>query len=398
MVGLLTELMQLADPNVGLGHQVGAHELLRTALARVQSDRSARPETRLALLDTLAQSLLAFELYDEAIRARELALDLQRTRLGADHPDTRAAQRLLGLALRTRISDGARSEALFRELYEARRRQYGSRHPLSAESAWDLGFFYLRYTDRVHPGRADAEPLLLEAWETYRDTLGHDHPRSGQVLFDLGLATPDQTRRIARMREGIAIRERALGSDDPQLLQHQGDLALVLGEAGEVEQAIALALRAAEGHEAARGELHPLSITLRNNLAGLHRDHGQYAQALQVYRQVDERVRAVAAEGHLRRAFPQFGIGYSLNRLQRHAEAETALRTALAIVEQNGRQFLAAITRRELGDSLSAQGRDTAAREQFTEALRLLTTDLDRSDDDGDIQTLRARLAETPNG
>ena len=392
MVGLLRELMQLADPNAGLGHQIGAHALLRTALARVEADSAAQPASRIALLDTLAEALLAFELYDEAIRARELAHALQHALRGPEHADTLAARRLLGLALRTRISDQARSEALFRALYDTRRRLHGERHPLSAESAWDLGFFYLRYTDLSHPSRAEAEALLHGAWQTLRETLGEDHPRTGQVLFDLGLATPDRALRIQRMRDGIAIRERTLGPEDPQLLQHQGDLALVLGEAGDGEQAIELARRAAEGYQALRGELHPLSITFWNNLAGLYRDYGRYEEALQAYRRVDERVRAVVPEGHLRRAFPQFGIGYTLNRLLRHSEAESPLRAALAVVEAHDRKSLAATTRRELGDSLRAQGRDAEARQQFESALRLLTVELGRDDADDDVRALRQLL------
>lgn len=392
MVGLLRELMQLADPNAGLGHQIGAHALLRTALARVEADSAAQPASRIALLDTLAEALLAFELYDEAIRARELAYRLQRETRGPEHADTLAARRLYGLALRTRISDQARSEALFRALYDTRRRLHGERHPLSAESAWDLGFFYLRYTDLAHPGRDKAEALLRHAWQTLRDTLGADHPRTGQVLFDLGLASPDRALRIERMREGIAIRERALGPDDPQLLQHQGDLALVLGEAGEAEQAITLARRAAEGHRRLRGELHPMSITLENNLAGLYRDYGRYEEALAAYRRVDERVRAVVPEGHLRRAFPQFGIGFTLNRLLRYQDAEAPLRTALAVVEAHDRKALAATTRRELGDSLRAQGREAEAQDAFRHALRLLTVELERDRTDADVISLRQRL------
>lgn len=394
MVGLLRELMQLADPNAGLGHQIGAHALLRTALQRVESDEAAQPASRLALLDTLAQALLAFELNDEAIRARELAYALQRERLGAEHADTLEAKRMLGLALRTRISDQDRSETLFRELYDTRRRLYGDRHVLSAESARDLGFFYLRYTDRSHPGRDQAEALLEGAWLTFRDALGAAHPRTGEALFDLGLATPDRQARIDRMREAIAIRERTAGADDPLLLQHQGDLALVLGEAGEGEQAIDLARRAAEGYQTLRGELHPLSITLWNNLAGLYRDYGRYQDALQAYQRVDERVRAVVPEGHLRRAFPQFGIGFTLNRLLRPSEAEGALRAALSLVEAHDRHFLAATTRRELGDSLRAQGRSSAAREQFAHALHLLTVELGRTEADQDVRELRDRLAQ----
>lgn len=398
MAGLLRELMQLADPNAGLGHRIGAHALLRTALTRIETDSAAQPASRIAVLDTLAPALQAFELFDEAISARTLTHALLLEANGPEHADTLAALRQLALALRGRSADRARAERLFLDLRAIRLRQFGAAHPLSAESAWDLGFFYLRYAEPAHPGRAEAEPLLFEAWSRFAETVGEADPRTARVLFDLGLATADRSLRIERMRQAIKLRERALGPDDPQLLQHQGDLALVLGEAGlgeaEAESAIALGRHAAEGYRRLRGDLHPLTITLWNNLAGIYRDHGRYDQALALYRQLDERVRAVVPEGHLRRAFPQFGIGVCLNRLQRHDEAEAPLRAALAIVENAGRLAMQAATHRELGDSLQGQGREAEARAQFDAALRILVDQLDRSAEDPGVQSLLERLEE----
>jgi tetratricopeptide (TPR) repeat protein len=387
--------MQLADPNAGLGHRIGAHALLRTALTRIETDSTAQAASRIAVLDTLAQALQAFELFDEAIRARTLTHALLLEAHGPEHADTLAALRQLALALRGRSADRARAEQLFVDLRAIRLRQFGAAHPLSADSAWDLGFFYLRYADPAHPRRAEAKPLLFEAWSRHAETLGEDDPRTAAVLFDLGLATADRAVRIERMRRAIALRERALGPDDAQLLQHQGDLALVLGEAGDAEAAIALGLRAAEGFRRLRGDLHPLTITLWNNLAGIYRDHGRYGEALALYRQLDERVRAVVPEGHLRRAFPQFGLGFCLNRLTRHAEAEAPLRAALAIVEGAGRLAMQAATLRELGDSLRGQQRDDEARAQFEAALRILVEQLGRSGNDPDVQVLRERLGPT---
>jgi hypothetical protein len=392
MAGLLRELMQLADPDAGLGHRIGAHAVLRTALTRIETDSAAQPASRIAVLDTLAQALQAFELFDETIRARALAHALQREVKGPAHADTLAALRQLALALRGRSADRARAEQLFVDLRATRLQQLGAAHPLSAESAWDLGFFYLRYADPAHPRRAEAEPLLLEAWTRYAQSLGEDDPRTARVLFDLGLATADRSLRIERMRRAIALRERALGPEDPQLLQHQGDLALVLGEAGEADAAIALGLRAAEGFRRLRGDLHPLTITLWNNLAGIYRDHQRYGEALALYRQLDERVRAVVPEGHLRRAFPQFGQGFCLNRLARHAEAEAPLRAALAIVEDAGRLAMQAATRRELGDSLRGQGREAEARQEFDAALQILVVQLSRPDHDPEVKALQERL------
>lgn len=396
MVGLLRELMQLADPNAGLGHQMGAHALLRTTLARVEADTSTQPRNRIALLGTLAEALLAFELNDEAIRARQAAHELHLAIDGAMHPDTLAARRQLGLALSIHYPEQERGERLLVELLDTRRRLHGEHHLLTAESAWDLGFFYLRYVGFSDPRHQQALPLLELAHQSLRENLGNDHPRTSEVLFDLGLATRDLHLKITRMREAIAIRMNTHGVDDPQLLQHQGDLAMVLSESGEAEEGIALARSAAEGHEAIRGELHPLTLRLWNNLAGLYRDHGQFDKALAVYTRVDERVRLTSPEGHIRRAYPRYGLGLTLNRLGRPEEAEPHLRAALELVQANGRESMIAVTRRELGDSLAAQGRIEAAQREYRAALVLYTEALGRDDDDPNVRALQLRLLNVP--
>ena len=145
-----------------------------------------------------------------------------------------AARRQLGLALSIHYPEQERGERLLVELLDTRRRLHGEHHLLTAESAWDLGFFYLRYVGFSDPRHQQALPLLELAHQSLRENLGNDHPRTSEVLFDLGLATRDPPLKIARMREAIAIRMNAPGVDgvDDQLLQHQGDLALVLSKSG----------------------------------------------------------------------------------------------------------------------------------------------------------------------
>ena len=55
-----------------------------------------------------------------------------------------------------------------------------------------------------------------------------------------------------------------------------------------------------------------------------------------------------------------------------------------------------AVTRRELGDSLVAQGRIEAAQREYRAALALYTATLGRDDDDHDVRALPIRLADVP--
>jgi serine/threonine-protein kinase len=393
VAGMLTELMQLADPDLGMGHGIDATGLLRQALERAVANSEATPATRIALLEPIADALIAFELAEDAERARREIHRLQAALHGDEHPQTLAALRKLALAVRDRRNRFDEAEALFVELLDRRRRVLGATHLDTAESLWDLGFLYLRFSDSAHPGRGRVVELLEQAHALHVDRLGPDHPITGRVLFDLGLATDDPQRKIERMQQGIAIRQREAAQDDLQLLQHQGDLALVLSVAGRADEAIVLAQQATEAYQAARGELHPIALILQNNLAGILRDHGHYEEALTNYRRVDELTRAVVPEGHMRRAFPVFGIGVSLAALGRPAEAEAPLREAIAILERNHRDHLVAVTRVELGDSLRAQGREDEAQAEYRGALALWTERLSRPTDDPQLLRVQDRLA-----
>ena len=243
------------------------------------------------------------------------------------------------------------------------------------------------------PGRAQSLELIETAHEIYARQLGEDHPASGHTLFDMGLATRNDALGIERMRRGIEIRQRRAEPDDLLLLQHQGDLAMVLSDSGHIEEGLELGHRALEGFQAARGELHPISIILQNNLAGMYRDHGQYERALALYRRVDELVRATVPENHIRRAFPLYGIGRSLAALGRPAEAQDFLIQAIEILEHNQNHRLVSITRIELGDCLHAQGLTEAAVEQYQQAMDIYLHRLGRSDQDPSVQEIRQRLA-----
>lgn len=393
VTGILNDLMQLANPDVGLGHGIDAQSVLNAALDQVLAETSKQPDTRIELLGTLAEALTAFQLFDDAVRAREAIHALQQKRFGDDHAATLSALALYARALRDQRQDFERVEALFGQLLERRRRLLGERHPDVAESYWDLGFTYLRYSDISHPGRQRVAELIGTAHEIYREVLGEHHLLAAHSLFDLGLASADQELRLERMQRAVDIRASQVDADDLLLLQHQGDLAMVLSDAGHVEEGLAMGRRAVAGYQRARGELHPVSIMLLNNLAGMYRDHERYTEALDTYRRVDELVRAVVPENHARRAYSQYGIGRTLNALGRPSEAEPFLREAIRVLEFNRRHNLIGITRVELGDSLREQGLREGAAEQYRLAASVYVDRLGRANDDAQVAAVRRRLA-----
>jgi eukaryotic-like serine/threonine-protein kinase len=392
VVTLLKELMQLADPNQANSRVIGAQSMLRAALQRASGKFSTRPETRIDLLESIAAALANHELNDEAVHAWQMIHAARLEQHGPDHPASVTALRQLALAQRDLYRGIDEPERLLQQVLSARLRLFGETDLSTAESYRDLGMLYLRHASPDHPGRLRATKLIERAHRIHVDRLGHDHLTTSESLFELGLATGDPGLKIKRLRRAIAIREAAVDDQDLQLALHWGDLALVLDAYGVSDEAIELGQRALQRHQALLGELHPTSIILMNNLAGIYRDHDRHEAALATYARVAELVRAVTPEGHRRRAFPQFGIGTTLVALFRHAEAEPHLRQAAAILEDSGDLTRLAITRQRLGDCLAGQGRLVEARAEYDSVVHLYTETLGRDSSDPQLAEAHARI------
>lgn len=390
---LLGELVELSDPDRIGTPMIGAQTMLKAAFERSSGEFSARPETRIELLDKLARAMLAHEMISESTAARAAIHALHSQRLGEEHPTTLTALRELALTERELYQGHDSPEEKLKTVLEVRQRRLGPDHPATAESLWDLGFLYLRYAPANDPDRPRAVELIGRAHQLYEQYHGHDHVLTGRVLFDLGLATSDPDLKLERLSRAIAIREASNQPDDLLLAQHLGDLAMVLSNHGDMTAALSMGHRALAQHQAQRGELHRISILLMNNLAGIYRDHELYNEALSLYRRVDELVRAVTPERHRRRAFPLFGMALSLMGLGDLELAEPLLRQAIDILAANDDQSRLAVTHARLGDCLRQQGRSVEARFHYEKSLTILA-DLGRDDADRTVREVRLALAE----
>jgi eukaryotic-like serine/threonine-protein kinase len=390
---LLRELLHLADPNLVAGQVINAQHMLHAALERASSDEAIGDTTRIRLLTDLAEALQAHDQISEAVQARRLIHDLTLSRFGVDHPESLTSLRRLAMARRELGQGIGELEAVFRELLDRRRAVMGETHLDTAQSYWDLGFLYLRYSEPNHPGRSQSAELIEHALSIHLDRLGPEHLTSSANLFDLGLATDKPELQIERMREAIAVRQRLTVNGDVLLASQLGDLALVLDRNKQAEQAIVVGREALQLHQHLMGEMHPISIRLLNNLAGIHRDHGWLNEALSLYQRSDELIRAVTPENHRRRAFPQYGIGATLVGLGRHAEAEGYLRQADRILSLYDDRQRLATTRARLGDCLAGQGRVMEADSAYRQALELYRQ-MGHDEEHADIVRLHHALAE----
>lgn len=280
VLGFLTGLFDVANPDASAGASVTARELLDRGAERIDAELSGQPVVQARLLTTIGSVFASLGVYDRSAALLERSLQLRRATLGAAHPDTAESMQALAEAYRE-LARYDEAETLHREALAVKQR-LGSPPAAIATSLNDLG---LTLSER---GRhADAEPLIREAVATWRG-LGPDAAADAAV----GLSNLAQTLRqqgrlddaVAALDEAIAIRRRRFGNDHPLLAHVLGQLGQVRNAQGDLAAAAPLLREALAIRRKAYGDAHPDTATAFNNLASLLHDAGDLAGAEPYYR------------------------------------------------------------------------------------------------------------------
>ena len=177
------------------------------------------------------------------------------------------------------------------------------------------------------------EPLLA----IREKALGPEHPEVGQSLNNLAELYRAQGKYVEAEplhRRALAIREKALGPEHPAVATNLNNLAELYREQGKYAKAEPLNQRALAIREKALGPEHPAVAASLNNLALLYDAQGKYTEAEPLYR------RALAIdEKALGPEHP--GVATDLNNLAelyraqaKYAEAVPLYRRSLAILEK----------------------------------------------------------------
>ncbi len=130
---------------------------------------------------------------------------------------------------------------------------------------------------------AAAEPLYRRSLAISEKALGPDHPDVALSLNNLAVLLGDQGQYAAAEplnRRSLAIREKALGPDHPDVALSLNNLAGLLRAQGQYAAAGPLYRRSLAIREKALGPDHPAVATSLNNLAGLLSAQGQYSSAV----------------------------------------------------------------------------------------------------------------------
>lgn len=181
-------------------------------------------------------------------------------------------------------------------------------------------------------------------------------------------------------KEGLAIGEKSLGREHPDLAAGRNNLALLYSNTGRYAEAEPLFQEALAVSEKSFGREHPDVAIWLNNLANLYSETGRYAEAEPLFKEA-----LAIGEKSLGRQHPY--VGTWLNSMAnlyyasgRYAEAETLFQEALAIAEKSlGKEHPDVASRlNNLANLYSETGRYAEAEALFKEALAASEKNLGR--------------------
>ncbi len=144
----------------------------------------------------------------------------------------------------------------------------------------------LAHIHRAEGDHARARALFGESLAIQERTLGPEHPDVASTLSDLAnndAATGDLAQAQARHERALAILEKELGPDHPDVAVSLTNLGNIHCDTGAYDAARPLYERALTILERTRGPEHPDVATGLNNLATVFEAEGAYAQARPLY-------------------------------------------------------------------------------------------------------------------
>jgi tetratricopeptide (TPR) repeat protein/tRNA A-37 threonylcarbamoyl transferase component Bud32 len=362
----------------------GQRELARSAalfVMRVAAFDNVRPQDALGLADIAAglsndepsqQADLAAALAAVHETAGDLARAVDRYRRAAElFEQARGFQSLAAINQRLNLArvltDAGRvseAEALHDAAIPLLERELGATHPVAIDARMNRAKLWVQL-GRNREAEADLRALL----ELSRDPLVSSGIRSSLAV---ALQRQGKLREGATIqREAIAAVEVALGPEHPRLAFLHGNLATMLMELREHDEAIEEAKTASRILGKALPPGHPDVIGMRNNYASVLHAVGRYEEALAEHRVCARERQAALGPDHPDTATSHYNIAVVSSALERSADAEAEARTALrsfrAAYGADHRMVFASQTL--LGQSLLDQGHVPEAIEELEAAL-----------------------------
>jgi len=218
----------------------------------------------------------------EAEELFERVMEICKTKLGADHPDTLSSMANLATTYRDqgRLKEAEKLEV---QVIEISKTKLGADHPDTLSSMANLASTYW------DQGRwEEAEKLEVQVMETFVKKLGADHPDTLTSIANLASTYSEQGRWEEAEKlelQVIEISKTKLGADHPDTLTYIANLAATYSNQGRWEEAEKLEVQVMETSSRVLGVEHPNTLTSMNNLAFTRKSQGRLDEALDLMEQ-----------------------------------------------------------------------------------------------------------------
>ncbi|HEX4955318.1 MAG TPA: serine/threonine-protein kinase [Thermoanaerobaculia bacterium] len=408
----MVDVFSIPDPARSRGATVTARELLDRGVVEVERRLVAQPEARGDLLLTMGRTYKGLGLYAEAEPILRRALETRERAEGTAEPGPRV-ESLLELGELCRLAGRyAEAEDLERKALAAAETMGRDGEELRVRALTDLartvewagrieeaaGLLEQAYTAAVELAQAeligrvldfrasvarrrdrpqDAERFYLEAVALEERELAADHPQLALTLNDLGILYRDQGRldeAEAVLLRAQRIQRKVYGESHPRLVATLSNLAFVRQQQGKLEEAGALHQEALKIALTSYEPDHPEVVTVRNNLADLTLLRGRADEAERQLREVVASRRRSFEGAHPETAITLLNLARAIYAQGRLEEAEAVFEEALAMtrVALGPRSSRVGQVLNALADLTQSKGDREQARQLYSQAIEIL--------------------------
>ena len=359
---LFVDLFTLSDPDENRGQMITAREILDRGVDKVNQGLNNQDAVKASLLEVMARVYHKLGLFDRARPLLEQSLALRRS----TEPDGRSVAdnlHLLGLLLHDQGKYDVSAQHL-KEAVELRKKLFGSRDGLVAQSTNYLALTYLRRGDWK-----TAEPLFRESIAIHKASSGDPGPVFAESLTGLAMvhyAKGEYAAAHPLFVDSLARQRRYYGNEHRQIADTLNNLASVKSRMGQDAESEKLQREAIGILRKVRPN-HPKLATALNNLGLMLASKGAEVEAEPLLRESLDIRRGTLAAGHPDVAQSLSNLGWLLQNTERLTQAEPLHREALEIRRKTFGPDHAMVA-----DSLGNLGRLYHDRRQFQLAEPLL--------------------------
>jgi tetratricopeptide (TPR) repeat protein len=283
------------DQEGGLGVEVTVRKAIDAAEPRIAGAFKDQPIVEAEVRDTLGTTYLYLSEAPLAIPQLERVVELRRTMLGVDHPDTLRSRRDLAMAY---LTIGRTTEAI--ELLKATlgvgEAELGSDSSETLATRSNLAAAY-RDAGRI----AEAVELHESTFKLFELKFGTDHPDTLTCRNDLAetyRAAGRYTEAVELSVGTLSLREAKLGPNHPETLRSRNNLGLAYWAAGQYAEAIRVHDETLRLRESKLGPDHSETLRSRNNLAVAYWSAGQHAEAIRLHETTLKLTKSKLGLGH----------------------------------------------------------------------------------------------------